>query len=53
MILKLIDAMEQKLEKLISISSGVLPHVARKALPHRHPTFIEAFFKQYVATCRL
>ena len=33
MILKLIDTMEQKLEKLISISSNVLPHVARNALP--------------------
>ena len=59
MILKLIDAMEQKLEKLISISSGVLPHVARKALSRRqyqsirHPTFIGACSKQYVATSLL
>ena len=39
MILKLIDAMEQKLEKLISISSNVLPHVARNALSDDHHTF--------------
>lgn len=42
MILKLIDAMEQKLEKLISISSNVLPHVARNALPDEYSTFISA-----------
>ena len=40
MILKLIDTMEQKLEKLISISSNVLPHVARKALPQPWLTII-------------